>query len=80
MEQNHERLRGGAMKSNKAGLKTYSVWAKATIDCAINIEANSLEDAVAKAKNLTDGDFFTVAGDYHDGSCKVYGVLEEDQR
>jgi len=57
-------------------LKTYSIWMKATIDCSINIEAASLEDAVEKAKDLPESRFFEVLGEYNDGKSKVYGVLE----
>ena len=58
-------------------LKTYSVWMKATIDCSINIEASSLEDAVKKGESLHESNFFKVLGQYNDGNCKVYGVMEE---
>lgn len=57
-------------------LKPFYVWAKATIDCSIRIEAESLADALEKSRELRDADFFNVHGDYNDGEVRVYGVME----
>jgi hypothetical protein len=57
-------------------LKTYMVMAKCNRDVSVEIKAESLGDAVAKAGDLKDEDFVKVIGDYNDGSTIVYGVFE----
>jgi hypothetical protein len=57
-------------------LKTFQVMAKCHRDVSVEIKAENLEDALVKAKELKDGDFVEVLGDYNDGSTEIYGVFE----
>lgn len=57
---------------------TYGVWAKTSHLTNIEIKADSLEDAVAKAKELKEEDFVEVHGEYVDGSFEIRGVLRND--
>ncbi len=57
-----------------ARLKSYTVYAKVTVECGINIKAESLEDAVEKANELKETDFVEIFDNYMDGNLKITGV------
>lgn len=57
---------------------TYGVWAKTDHLINIEIKAESLEDAVAKSKELKEEDFVEVLGEYADGNFEITGVLRND--
>lgn len=57
-------------------LQSFSVWARLHIDATINIEAESMADALEQAKKLSKHDFVKILGEYNDSKCGVYGVLE----
>lgn len=59
-------------------LKTFNVMAKLNLECVIGINAESIEDALVKAKRLTEEDFVDVLGDLNSGSLIVFGVFEND--
>lgn len=56
-------------------LQSYSVYANIEIECAIDIRAESLEDAVDKARTLKETDFVTVLGEFCDGGLVIKGML-----
>ena len=62
------------MRSKK--LQSFSVWARLHIDATINIEAESMADALERAKELDEHDFVKILGVYIEGKFLVYGVLE----
>lgn len=62
------------MRSKK--LQSFSVWARIHIDATINIEAESVADALEQSKKLDAHDFVKILGEYNDGKFVVYGVLE----
>lgn len=57
-------------------LKTFHVMAKLRLDCGVDIKAESIEDAVAKARLMKETDFVEVLGEYTDGETKIFGVFE----
>ena len=56
--------------------KIFTVLAKCYRDVSVKVKAESLEDAIVKAKELKDGDFVEIFGDYNDGSTEIYGVFQ----
>jgi len=59
-------------------LKTFVVMGKIKLDTDIEISAESLEDALDKAKELNIHDFIQIKGGYNDGGSEVYGVFESN--
>jgi len=57
-------------------LTSFNVMAELKVTSSIIIEAESLLDAVEKAKLLKDEDFVTVEGEYMDGELRITGVYE----
>lgn len=57
-------------------LKSFNVMAKLQLECGIDVKAESLEDAIDKARQLKELDFVDMKGDFNDGSIKVFGVWE----
>ena len=66
---------GGRNKIMKK-LTSFNVMAELKTTSSITIEAESLLDAVEKAKLLKDEDFITVEGEYMDGELRITGVYE----
>jgi hypothetical protein len=58
----------------KRGKRTFSVFGKLTLDISVDIGAESLADAVDKAKALDVDDFVEILGSYNDGALVVEGV------
>jgi hypothetical protein len=56
--------------------KTFNVMAKLNLECGIDIKAESLEEAVEKARDLTESDFVEILGNYNDGSIEIFGLFE----
>lgn len=56
----------------------YQVWAKCYRQVILTVQANTLEEALEKAKEFEDDDFVTVNGEYADGSTDIQGVLKSD--
>ena len=64
-------------KKNKVQ-KKFNVWANLRQTVSVEIVADSLEDALAKAKNLDEKVFVDVLGEYVDGNFEITGVLADD--
>jgi hypothetical protein len=64
-------------KKNKVQ-KKFNVWANLRQTVSVEIVADSLEDALAKAKNLDEEVFVDVLGEYMDGEFEITGVLAND--
>ena len=62
--------------TKRKALKTFSIWAKCYREVSIDIQAESLEEALAKSKEIDEDEFVTVNGDYHDGSTEIYGIFQ----
>jgi hypothetical protein len=62
----------------KAKKKSYSVYARSVSIIQIDIEADSLEDARAKAMSLDPSDFEEYKGDLLDGDFRIISVGEAD--
>jgi hypothetical protein len=59
-----------------AKLIEFEVQARLNILVSISVSAHSLEEALEKAKHLSESDFVEFCGDYMDGEFKVTGVSE----
>ena len=57
-------------------LKSFTIYADITINCGIDIKAESIEDAIEKSRKLDVTDFVEIFGDYNDGSITIQGVFE----
>jgi hypothetical protein len=55
---------------------SFLVYAKITVDTSLCIQAESLEDAIKKGRELTVTDFFEINGDHLDSELKIVGVIE----
>ena len=55
---------------------TYNVIGKLKLEVAVPVTAPSLEEAIAKARELKETDFVTIDGDYMDGDIKIIGLYE----
>jgi len=64
-------------KKNKVQRK-FNVWANLRQTVSVEIVADSLEDALAKTKNLDEKVFVDVLGEYVDGNFEITGVLVDD--
>ena len=49
----------------------YNVTATLHLEVGLDVEAASLEEAVAKSKSLKESDFVTIHGDYNEGSIEI---------
>lgn len=58
--------------------RPYNVWAHCRQTVSVEIRAQSLEEALEKAKELDEEDFVTVNGEYADGEFEITGVLKND--
>ncbi len=58
-------------------MNTYSIWAIVEIDATVNIEAESFEDALQRAKSLKETDFVKPLSNYNDGTLKIRGIFDE---
>ena len=56
------------MSTKRKSLTPYNVMAEMTVTVGIIIDADSLEDAVQKSKDLKETDFITIEGEYIDGT------------
>ena len=61
----------------KAKKKTSHIYAKVGIETSIEIQANSLEDALEQSKSLKIGEFVEIIGEHNDSEMKITGVYEE---
>ena len=55
---------------------TYNVIGKLKLEVTVPVTAPSLEEAIAKARELKETDFVTIDGDYMDGDIKIIGLYE----
>lgn len=65
--------------ATKNRLKTYQVTARLALMVAIEIQAESLEDAAVRTKELKEGDFVEVLGEFQDGNIFIQGVSDNEQ-
>jgi hypothetical protein len=56
--------------------KSFTINAKGEFWAGITITADSLEDALAQARNLKVGDFIEFVDEHCDSSCTISGVHE----
>ncbi|KKK74511.1 hypothetical protein LCGC14_2883040 [marine sediment metagenome] len=54
----------------------YSVWAELRQTVTVDISAKSLDEALERAKELKEGEFVTVEGEYVNGKFEVTGVIK----
>lgn len=66
------------MATRKSTLRSFSVSAQVNIWASVIIEAESLEDAVTKSRDLSVTDFVTVDGEHIDSQYKITGVSMDD--
>lgn len=59
-----------------AKTKTFEVQARLNLLTTITIEAQSLEEAMAKSKTLKEGDFVNFEGEFMDGGMRITGLYE----
>lgn len=58
-------------------LNTFYIGARISIETTLKIEAESLEDALEKSKDLETGDFITFKGEFDDGGIdEIYSVYK----
>ena len=62
----------------KKSNETFQVYAKITLDTAIGVSANSLEEALGIARNYTIHDFVTILGEHNDSDTKITGVYSSE--
>jgi len=65
------------MATRTSTLRTFSVSAQVNIWVSVPIEAESLEDAVTKSRDLGVTDFVTTDGEHIDSQHIVIGVSDE---
>jgi hypothetical protein len=63
--------------ASKPKLRTYSIWARGTFEVSIEIDADSLDAALAKSKELKLEDFIEILGDHNDSSYRITGIFEQ---
>jgi hypothetical protein len=56
--------------------KSYEVQAILKLMITVSVDATSLEDAVARSKEMEETDFVDMHGDYIDGNMRISGVYE----
>ena len=66
------------MATRKSTLRSFSVSAQVNIWTSVVIEAESLEDAVTKSRDLSVTDFVTIDGEHIDSQSKIIGISAED--
>lgn len=59
-------------------LKTFHVMAKLILDCGVDVKAESLEEALDKARLMKEKDFVEVLGEYTSGDMNIFGIYEND--
>lgn len=59
-------------------LKPYYIMGKVNLDMNLKINAESLEDALARSKSLKDSDFAECLGELNEGSVKITGVFSAE--
>jgi hypothetical protein len=62
------------MAARKTTKKKYSVYATLHMQICIEVEAESMADALEKSKALKEADFVHIQGDYTDGSMEITGL------
>lgn len=62
----------------KTKSREFQVTARLVSIVQVDVAADSLEAAVAKSKDLVDGDFIELKGENLDASFKIVGVSEND--
>ncbi len=60
-----------------SSLKKFTIYARGTYDTTAEITANSLEEAVTKARGLKFDDFVKLKGECCDYDMSIYGVYED---
>jgi len=63
-------------EKNTRTTKSFSIYATLTVDVGVDIQANSLSDAIERSKELEVTDFITILGEYNDGKLKITGAFE----
>jgi hypothetical protein len=61
----------------KGKRKTYTIMARLVLDVDVEVSAESLDEALAKSKDLDVHDFADIKGGYNDGSMNITGVFEQ---
>ena len=59
-------------------LNTYSIYAVVKLDLAIAIQANDLDDALKRSKELEISDFCDIKGDHNDSELQLRGVFDDN--
>jgi hypothetical protein len=62
------------MAAKKTTKKKYSVYATLHLQISIDVEAESMTDALEKSKALKEEDFVLMHGDYCDGHMEITGL------
>jgi len=60
----------------KKNLDTFHVYATVVVDTSIEIKAETLEDALNKARDLKIDNFVDILGEHNDSGFKITGVYE----
>jgi hypothetical protein len=55
--------------------QSYTVQARIVVEGDLEVRAESLDEALAKAKELKLDDFITVTGGHNDSSLRITGVF-----
>ncbi len=64
------------MATKKKELRQFYVNARLVLDTCILINAESLDDALAKSKNLEISDYVDIIGDNNDNVFGITGIFE----
>ena len=66
------------MATRKSTLRSFSVSAQVNIWTSVIVEAENLEDAVTKSRDLGVTDFVTIDGEHIDSQHVIIGVSSDD--
>jgi hypothetical protein len=56
-------------------MSTYNVYARLNLEVSVEIQAQSLEEALEQARKLKEVDFVDIPGEFLDGNMQITGVL-----
>ncbi len=59
---------------------TYQIVGKVTVSVVLDINAESLTDAIEKARQLKPTDFVKIKGEYSDGAYQLEGVWAKENK
>ena len=66
------------MPKSKKNIKKYQIQRKFVIIVALEVEADTLAQALEKDSQFEESDFLTVKGDHVDSSSELHGVFSKD--